>query len=49
MPHQSYVDRDESSETILVEDRLPAGWAALSIFGLSVAAWALIAVAVWLY
>ena len=31
------------------EERLPAGLAALSILGLSMAAWAVIILALWLY
>lgn len=49
MPDQSYADRGEDSEAMIAEERLPVGWAALSILGLSVTAWVLIAVAFWLF
>ena len=45
----TYVDREQVSDTesMIAEEPLPAGWAALAILGLSLAGWGLVAVAFW--
>jgi hypothetical protein len=46
---QAYIGRDGDAEALTAKERLPAGWAALAILGLSAAAWALIIAALWLH
>jgi hypothetical protein len=46
---ETYIGRDEHGDAVTARERLPAGWAALAILGLSSAAWALIIAALWLH